>query len=388
MWPLVLILGQNGCGKTTIIECLKYVTTGDAPPGSSAGKSFVHDPKMASEARVVGNVKLRFRAVNGKSYLISRSMEATQKTKTLSKKSLDGTIKDLQSGVSLTSKCADLDEKILDYMGVSKPILNYVIFCHQEDSNWPLDEGGKVKDKFDEIFASAKYKDCLKKIQGVRKEHKIEEKKDKAVLEHLSDAKKDAKNLKREIRIKGAERENLAQELEEINRELDPIKEKIRSMREAEVNFGGVKEKRNKAAINLDNAREAIEELREKLKDFAEKEKTDDEIQRTKARMVKEKGFKARDIESKAREIRELAEGLREQQGKKNSLAAALGELSTRQRQFADMQGEFAQKVADTGDQFGLDDVAEDVAANEDEIDRVMRLVAKAVATAMKKVRR
>jgi hypothetical protein len=30
-------------------------------------------------------------------------------------------------------------------LGVSKPILNYVIFCHQEDSNWPLEEGKKVK---------------------------------------------------------------------------------------------------------------------------------------------------------------------------------------------------------------------------------------------------
>ena len=50
----------------------------------------------------------------------------------------------------------------------------------------------------------------------MRNEHKIDEKRDKAVLEHLLDAKKDAKNLKREIRTKGAERETLGQELEAI----------------------------------------------------------------------------------------------------------------------------------------------------------------------------
>lgn len=43
--PLTLITGHNGSGKTTIIECLKYATTGDMPPGSKTG-AFVNDPKV------------------------------------------------------------------------------------------------------------------------------------------------------------------------------------------------------------------------------------------------------------------------------------------------------------------------------------------------------
>ncbi|KAI4166030.1 MAG: hypothetical protein LQ342_000461 [Letrouitia transgressa] len=42
--PLTLIVGYNGSGKTTIIECLKYATTGDLPPNSKGG-AFIHDPK-------------------------------------------------------------------------------------------------------------------------------------------------------------------------------------------------------------------------------------------------------------------------------------------------------------------------------------------------------
>lgn len=38
--PLTMIVGQNGSGKTTIIECLKYACTGKLPPGgaSTAGQ--------------------------------------------------------------------------------------------------------------------------------------------------------------------------------------------------------------------------------------------------------------------------------------------------------------------------------------------------------------
>lgn len=41
-------------------------------------------------------------------------------------------------------------------MGVSTAILDNVIFCHQEESNWPLSEPAALKKKFDDIFEASK----------------------------------------------------------------------------------------------------------------------------------------------------------------------------------------------------------------------------------------
>lgn len=36
--PLTIIVGDNGCGKTTIIECLKIGCTGGLPPNVANGQ--------------------------------------------------------------------------------------------------------------------------------------------------------------------------------------------------------------------------------------------------------------------------------------------------------------------------------------------------------------
>lgn len=56
--PLTLILGQNGCGKTTIIEGLRYAITGQMPPGSR-NECFVHDTKINRSTEVLAQVKLK-----------------------------------------------------------------------------------------------------------------------------------------------------------------------------------------------------------------------------------------------------------------------------------------------------------------------------------------
>lgn len=58
--------------------------------------------------------------------------------------------------VSLSSKCAEIDREMISALGVSKAVLNHVIFCHQEESNWPLSEGKALKQKFDDIFSATR----------------------------------------------------------------------------------------------------------------------------------------------------------------------------------------------------------------------------------------
>ena len=50
-----------------------------------------------------------------------------------------------------------MDTEIPHLLGVSKAVLENVIFCHQEDSYWPLAEPAALKKKFDDIFEATKY---------------------------------------------------------------------------------------------------------------------------------------------------------------------------------------------------------------------------------------
>ena len=86
--PVTVIVGHNGSGKTTIIECLKYATTGEQPPNTRGG-AFVHDPKMANEKEVKAQVKLRFYAANGTRMIAVRNLSVTVKKTGLTMKTLE-----------------------------------------------------------------------------------------------------------------------------------------------------------------------------------------------------------------------------------------------------------------------------------------------------------
>ncbi|KAJ4292482.1 DNA repair protein rad50 [Kalmusia sp. IMI 367209] len=171
--PLTLIVGWNGSGKTTIIECLKYATTGELPPNSKTGGAFIHDPKLVGEKEVMAQVKLSFRSTSGVPMVVSRKMQLTIKKASRTQKTLEGSLLMRKDGVkeSVSSRVAELDQIVPQYLGVSKAILENVIFCHQEDSLWPMSEPANLKKKFDSIFEADKYTKAIDNIKVIRKTH-------------------------------------------------------------------------------------------------------------------------------------------------------------------------------------------------------------------------
>ncbi|KAK4689016.1 DNA repair protein RAD50, partial [Tremellales sp. Uapishka_1] len=203
--PLTVIVGHNGSGKTTIIECLKYVTTGDLPPNTKGG-AFVHDPKMANEKEVKAQVRLRFWNVNRQRMTATRSLQVTvKKTGGLTMKTLEGLLAKTEEGGAdgkrntISTKCSEMDEEVPLLLGVSKAILENVIFCHQEESNWPLSEPAALKKKFDDIFEATKYTKALDNIKSLRKERTAELKVDRERLKAMKTDKDRAEKMRKEI---------------------------------------------------------------------------------------------------------------------------------------------------------------------------------------------
>ena len=124
---------------------------------------------------------------------------------------------------TLSTRCSDLDDEIPRLLGVSKAILENVIFCHQEESNWPLSEPSVLKKKFDDIFEATKYTKALDQIKSIKKEQTIELKVDRERLIALrTDRDRALKveamiaKLERDMANKTAETETLDEQIKEV----------------------------------------------------------------------------------------------------------------------------------------------------------------------------
>ncbi|CAI7571701.1 unnamed protein product [Penicillium glandicola] len=224
--PLTLIVGYNGSGKTTIIECLKYATTGDLPPNSKGG-AFIHDPKLCGEKEVLAQVKLSFKATSGAKMVATRSLQLTVKKTTRQQKTLEGQLLMVKNGerTAISSRVAELDQIMPQYLGVSKAVLDSVIFCHQDESLWPMSEPSVLKKRFDEIFEAMKYTKAIDNIKALRKKQNEELGKYKIMEQHAKEDKDKADRAeKRSVKLQD-EIEALREETQRMSQEMRRVAE-------------------------------------------------------------------------------------------------------------------------------------------------------------------
>lgn len=229
--PLTLIVGSNGAGKTTIIECLKLSCTGELPPNSRSGHTFVHDPKVAGETETKGQIKLRFKTAAGKDVVCIRSFQLTQKASKMEFKAIESVLQTINphtgEKVCLSYRCADMDREIPALMGVSKAILENVIFVHQDESNWPLQDPSTLKKKFDDIFSATRYTKALEVIKKLHKDQAQEIKTFRLKLENLQTLKDQAYRLRDSIAQDQEKSDALKTQMEDLKTNIQAVENKI-----------------------------------------------------------------------------------------------------------------------------------------------------------------
>ena len=101
----------------------------------------------------------------------TRSLQLTVLKATRKQKTLEGQLLMIKDGerTAISSRVAELDQILPQYLGVSRAILDWVIFCHQDDGLWPMSEPMALKKRFDAIFEAVKYSKAIDNIKVLRK---------------------------------------------------------------------------------------------------------------------------------------------------------------------------------------------------------------------------
>ncbi|XP_022667082.1 DNA repair protein RAD50-like isoform X1 [Varroa destructor] len=279
--PLTLILGHNGAGKSTIIECLRMMTTSDMPPGQ--GQCFIHDPSLSGKATTHAKIEMRLTDAKDRSFDVSKIFALTRKDKTFKFSTTDTTINNLENNQSMGSKCCDVNSFMSQSLGVPKAVLQNVIFCHHSESDWPLGEGKALKERFDAIFSATKYVEVLEVLNKEKKEVKAKvnelEALRRPITEKLTNYKNDLQAItskKSRLDQRKAELDATRRQEQEVSKERAKIDREYHEFAALEQEYVRRVEEYKSCKNRLDELQEGVqevmdlsrEELEEELKNF------------------------------------------------------------------------------------------------------------------------
>lgn len=194
-------------------------------------------------------------------------------------KTLEGTILMMKDGEknTMSSRVAEMNTMMPMYLGVSKAILDNVIFCHQDESLWPLAAPADLKKRFDEIFEAMKYTKAIENIKLLQKNQRA------ALIEHRKDAEFAKINKEKGKKIE-KQAEKLNAECEELRKQHADFEDRIKqAARNAEAAWqkaetaGMIVGELTGKRIQQHTKEESVQSLRQNLQEMSE---PDDVLQR------------------------------------------------------------------------------------------------------------
>ncbi|KAK3309527.1 uncharacterized protein B0T15DRAFT_515724 [Chaetomium strumarium] len=220
----------------------------------------------------------------------------------------------------------ELDKLVPEKLGVSPAVLDAVIFCHQDESLWPMSEPAALKKRFDEIFEAMKYTKVIENLKVLRKrkgeelrELKLQEAQDKANKERADKVDKIMSQLSREI-------EEGKQKVAEISEQMKEEDTRITDKREQANSFLSIMNNLQTKTEKLEYKKEAIAELWSRIEELPETDQvlrsTLDEYEQTIERTVADRERKAaefHELQAKLKKSREMHTAKAAEQGKHQS---------------------------------------------------------------------
>eukprot|EP00477_Mikrocytos_mackini_P001456 GAHX01001565.1.p1 GENE.GAHX01001565.1~~GAHX01001565.1.p1 ORF type:complete len:1277 (-),score=367.54 GAHX01001565.1:34-3864(-) len=286
--PITVIVGRNGSGKTSIIEALKYICTGTLPPESQSGKNFVCDRKLGTSTTIDATIELEFQSPDNKIITATRNFKTITSATRKTFKAVDGVLKTVDGDGNIVTgshTVTNFDKIVPLLFRSNKSILENVVFCHQDDSLWPLSDPASLKAKFDYIFCSSKLNKSLETILKTKKQNESQYKDEMITYEKTRILKDQYLNINTEMESleksiqEGTEKKNsilqnknkVKDVLDKINNKMkrfSDIKDKLRTLEnsraEIKTKTGYLRE--GIVPVDIDNEYLSVEEIENELK--------------------------------------------------------------------------------------------------------------------------
>ena len=192
--------------------------------------------------------------------VITRNLQLTVKKTGRQQKTLEGSLTTKSRNgerISVSSRVAELDQIMPHHLGVSKAVLDFVIFCHQDESLWPMSEPAPLKKKFDEIFEALKYTKAIDNIKSLRKGKGDELKRLKDTEQFSKVIKKKGDKAEKESRELDAQLKELKAEISDHRAKANEAEKKSRDASDRAAEFttiiGSLKNEQSKLDMLQDN---------------------------------------------------------------------------------------------------------------------------------------